>query len=66
MTIENFQWLNGVWAFAICFLLHFFPLPWSYCHFMPLPMPSWVIKKIQSPLDNGGVSDGNQKDLIAI
>ncbi len=43
MTIEIFQWLNGVWAFAICFLLHFFhffhffPLPWSYCHFMPLP-----------------------------
>jgi len=29
-------------------------------------MPSWVIEKIQSPLDNGGVSDGNQKDLVAI
>jgi hypothetical protein len=66
MTIEIFRLLKGVWAFVIFFLLPFLPSPWSYCHFMPFPMLFLVTKKFQSALDNGGVSNGNQKDSIAI
>jgi hypothetical protein len=66
MTTEIFRLLKGVWAFAIFIFFIFFPRLSFIAISCPSPMSSWVTKKIQSPLDNGAVPDGNQKNSVAI
>jgi len=63
LVIENFDWKISSHVLSLFFFLYFFMSPYFYCHFMPFPL---CFFKIQSPLDNKGVSDGNQKNSITI
>jgi hypothetical protein len=57
------DWKISSHVLSLFLFLYFFLSPYFYCHFMPFPL---CFLKIRSPLENEGVSDGNQKNSIAI